>query len=186
MTRERLNSYSVHEGPSPAADRIDRAEALEFVKDGFLRQVFVLPPFWLARRGIWLGVLAYLMVASAILLAAWSLALPGWITLLAFLLLHLIFASEADEMLRARLAARGWTMVGQVSGTGRLDCERRFYDQWLPSVPISLSTNSSGSRSQDQNAPGPSAVVSAPLITPPKGNGILGNFLSPLRRTGRA
>ena len=139
MAREQLQSYSVHETSRPAADRVDRAEALQFVKDGFLRQVFILPPAWLARHGIWFGVLAYVVAAGAIVAIAAQLALPGIITTLAFLALHLIFASEADEMLRAHLAARGWATVGHITGTGRLDCERRFYDLWLPSVPMSQS-----------------------------------------------
>jgi Protein of unknown function (DUF2628) len=68
LGRERLRSYSVHEPPRPAADRVTRAEALEFIKDGFVFPAFVLPPLWLAARGIWLGTLAY---GLAICCLAW-------------------------------------------------------------------------------------------------------------------
>ena len=174
MARERLVSFSVHEAPDHKVDRIDRGEALEFVRDGFLRQAFVLPPVWLATHGVWMGVLAYVAAAAALLVVAWLLALPTVVTALAFVVLHLIFASEADEMLRGHLAARGWTMIGQVTGTGRLDCERRFYDQWLPSVPVTLSVG----------GPLPEAPTSATPVLPKDRGTVLGNLLAPLRRTG--
>lgn len=169
MARERLQSYSIHEQAVPPADRITRAEALEFVKDGFVGAAFVLPPWWLARRGVWMGVLAYVVAAAAILaLDAWF----GWprvVTLLAFLGLHLFFAGEADEMYRARLAARGWTMIAQVTGLSRLDCERRFLDQWLGSVPVTA-------------AAGPAQSPQPPAPQADKPASVLGNLLAPLRR----
>jgi Protein of unknown function (DUF2628) len=180
MARERLKSFSVHEAPHPAADRIDRAEALEFVPDGFLKKAFLLPPLWLASRGVWVGVLAYAAAAVAILSVAWALMLPTLITLLLFVGLHLIFASECDEMLRSHLTARGWTMIGQVTGTGRLDCERRFYDQWLPTAPVMQPT-------APVVMPPPKATTAAQSgFQQPAHLGtstsILGNLLAPLRR----
>lgn len=174
MARERLQSYSVHERPEPAKDRIERAEALEFVRDGFLRKVFVFPPVWLATHGAWMAVLAYCAAAVAIVTLAWLLLLPPFVTVLSFIALHLIFAGEADEMLRAHLAARGFTILGHVTGSSRLDCERRFYDNWLPSEPaIKVSfppiapVASTASRSHEQS--------------PRRSGGtILGNLLAPL------
>ena len=176
MTRERLQSYSVHERPHLAADRVERAEALEFVKDGFVRAMVLLPPVWLAVRGVWLGVLAYAAAASAIVVVSWLLLLPPIMTLLAFLALHLIFATEADEMLRAHLAARGWTTVGHITGTGRLDCERRFYDNWLASAPVTTTTSSTSptGRPIASNA---TALQGRGM----SGRGILGNLLAPLK-----
>ena len=176
MARERLQSYSVHERPEPAKDRIERAETLEFVRDGFLRKVFVLPPVWLAAHGAWTAVLAYCAAAVAILTLAWLLLLPPFVTVLSFVALHLIFAGEADEMLRAHLAARGFTMLGHVTGSSRLDCERRFYYNWLPSQPAI------------KGGPPPSAPVVSPASGSPRqtfrrsGATILGNLLSPLSR----
>lgn len=169
MARERLQSYSIHEKPMPATDRIARAEGLEFVKDGFVGAAFVLPPWWLARRGVWMGVLTYIGAAAAILaLEAWF-EWPRIVTLLAFVGLHLFFAGEADEMYRARLAARGWTMIAQVIGISRLDCERRFLDQWLGTVPVMSS---------------PAKAQATPPV-PPRSRApasVLGNLLAPLRR----
>ncbi len=169
MVRQRLQSYSVHEQAAPPADRIARAEALKFVKDGFVGAAFVLPPWWLARRGVWMGVLAYVVAAAAIVaLDSWF-EWPRVVTLLAFLGLHLLFAGEADEMYRARLAARGWTMIAQVTGTSRLDCERRFLDQWLGSQPVVVVAAAASGPAQSSP---PTAAKSA---------SVLGNLLAPLR-----
>ena len=109
LGRERLRSYSVHEPANPAADRVTRAEALEFIKDGFVFPAFVLPPVWLAARGIWLGTLAYFAVALVIAAIALGLDLPALWPALALLAVHLIFGAEADELQRSHLVARGWS-----------------------------------------------------------------------------
>jgi Protein of unknown function (DUF2628) len=174
LGRERRCSYSVHEPPHTTADRVARAEALEFVKDGFEFPAFVLPPVWMASRGIWLGMLAYFAAAIIIFgLAAWlgvSALWPG----LALLAVHLICGAEADELHRSHLEARGWSTVGHVTGTGPLDCERRFYDQWLPSAPM---TRTIETTTPSVAAIGPVAASSRPPLA-----NIIGSVLAPLRR----
>lgn len=183
MARERLCSFSVHEEPAPRADRIDRAEALTFVRDGMHWTAVPFPPLWLASRRVWTGVAAYIAVAAAIAALAWLLMLPSPVTVLAFLALHLIFAGEADEMLRAHLAARGWSMVGQVSGTGRLDCERRFFDQWLPSVPMTADGRMpAGAGGGSSTTPAQANATPAVAASKPRSASILGNLLAPRRR----
>jgi Protein of unknown function (DUF2628) len=172
LGRERRCSYSIHEPPKIAADRVERAEALEFVKDGFDFSAFVLPPFWLAARNIWLGTLAYLAAFVMIFgVAGWLDMAPIW-PALALLAVHLIVGAEADELQRSQLSSKGWSTVGHVTGTGALDCERRFYDQWLPSAPMTRGT-----------APADQATAAAPIPAERgKSAGVLGNFLAPLRR----
>ena len=70
MGREKSLSYTVHEPPQRPADRVARAEALEFVRDGFSWQAFFFAPAWLFERKIWTGLLVY-MAAIAALAAAW-------------------------------------------------------------------------------------------------------------------
>ena len=81
MARERVQSYSVHERADPPADRVDRADALTFVRDGLLHRAVLLPPLWFAVHGIWLGVFGYAVAAAAILTLSWALLLPGFVTL---------------------------------------------------------------------------------------------------------
>ena len=187
--RERAQSYSVHEGPQPVADRMSRAEALEFVKDGFVFQAFMLPPLWMGGHGIWLAVGGYAAAAGTILGLASLLGLPTYLVVIAFLALHLLFGSEADEMLRAHLESRGWTMVGQVTGTGPLDCERRFFDQWLPSMPMTGGGLTAGpTRASVPTAPvsdvstGVPATPAQTALPKSRPSAVLGNLLAPLRR----
>jgi hypothetical protein len=173
LGRERRCSYSVHEPPHTAADRVERAEALEFVKDGFESLAFVLPPFWMASRGIWLGALAYAAAAIVVFASAAWLGVATLWPALAMLVVHLIVGAEADELHRSHLEASGWSTVGHVTGTGALDCERRFYDQWLPSAPMTRPAE-------------PVALpvaASGPIARPrPQFASIIGNALAPLRR----
>jgi Protein of unknown function (DUF2628) len=172
--RERRCSYSVHEPPHTAADRVERAEALEFVKDGFEFPAFVLPPIWLASRGIWLGTLAYFAAVVVIFgLAGWLGVTTLW-PALAMLVIHLIAGAEADELHRSHLEAQGWSTVGHVTGTGALDCERRFYDQWLPSSPMT--------RTAEPVSPSVAAPVATVASPRPQLSSIIGNALAPLRR----
>ena len=157
FSRERTRSYTVHEQPRPPADRIDRAEALAFVKDGFSWPAFILPELWLISRGIWLGLLAFVALVVAILALSSVLGVPPSVQVGVFVLVHLVFGNEADEIQRAHLATQGWAMIGQVTGTGPLDCERRFFDTWLPSVPMVASA-----AALDPGTP----ARSAPPLTP--------------------
>lgn len=170
LGRDRLRSYSVHEPANPAADRVTRAEALEFIKEGFVFSAFVLPPVWLAARGIWLGTLAYFAAAIVIATIANSFALSPLWPALALLAVHLIFGAEADELQRSHLAARGWSIVGHVTGTGALDCERRFFDTWLPSAPMTVLP------------PKPAALPAQSTVARTTPAGVLGNVFAPLKR----
>ena len=58
--------YTVHEQPSPPADRLDRAEALVFVKDGFSWMAFLFMPFWALAHRLWIVLAGYLAVAVAL------------------------------------------------------------------------------------------------------------------------
>jgi hypothetical protein len=55
---------------------------------------------------------------------------------LAVLALNLLIGFEADTLRRWTLARRGWRTLGAVSGKTAAECERRFFDAWLPSQPI--------------------------------------------------
>ena len=58
-----------------------------------------------------------------------------WLGLAAFAL-HLLIGFEADTLRRWGLERRGWHTVGTVSGKTAAECERRFFDAWLPAQPI--------------------------------------------------
>jgi Protein of unknown function (DUF2628) len=128
---ESVQSFTVHEAPSPAAARIARAEALVFVKDGFTWPAFLGAPVWLASEGMWIWLAGYVasVLATVGLVALFDLPLP--FLGLALLALHLLVGFEADDLKRGALEADGFTTLGAVTGKGALECERRFFDIWL-------------------------------------------------------
>lgn len=146
-----MPTYTVHEPPNPHADRIDRAESLVFVKDGFSWLAALLAPLWLLAHRLWWPLLGYVLLSGVVQLAGHvAHADQRWIGLIGFGL-NLLVGFEADTLRRWGLERRGWRTVGMVTGRSGLDCERRFYDGWLPSQPILASA--------------------APRATPPGGGG---------------
>ncbi len=58
-----------------------------------------------------------------------------WLGLAAFAL-NVLIGFEADTLRRWGLERRGWHTIGTVSGKTADECERRFFDGWLPNQPI--------------------------------------------------
>jgi hypothetical protein len=127
--------YTVHEPPNASGDPIDRAARLVFVKDGFHWLAALFPAIWLLVKGLWLALIVFL-VAAAVL--TWGVeALGASPTLSGFLLLavQIIFGFEASMIYTVALERRGWRMAGTVTGRDQAECERRFFEAWLPSHP---------------------------------------------------
>ena len=129
-------SFTVHEAADPPSDRVDRGEALVFIKEGFAPNAALFAPLWLLVHRLWWPLLGYVLVLAALLAAA---ALHGlderwaWLGIVA---VHAFVGLEADALRRAGLERRGWAMLGTVAGRAKEDCERRFFDAWLPAQPI--------------------------------------------------
>ncbi|MBL8567247.1 MAG: DUF2628 domain-containing protein [Hyphomicrobiaceae bacterium] len=127
-----MSAYTVHEPPNPAIDRIDRAEAMVFLKDGFSWVAFATGPVWLLANRLWLGFAGYAATSAAVVAAASVLDVDiGWIVL-AIVGLHAVVGYEAHPLQVAALEQRGWNMVGSVMGASETECERRFFEGWLP------------------------------------------------------
>jgi len=85
---------------------------------------------------LWWPLIAYIAVSVAVEIAQQTLILdPRWLGL-AGLALNLLIGFEADTLRRWGLERRGWRMIGTVTGVSAIDCERRFFDSWIPSQPI--------------------------------------------------
>jgi Protein of unknown function (DUF2628) len=145
-----MTTYTVHESPDPAADRIDRAESLVFIKDGFSWLAALFAPLWLIVHRLWWPLLGYVLISGAFqLLTHFAGFDQRWMGL-AGLALSLLVGFEADTLRRWSLERRGWHTVGTVTGRNASECERRFFDGWLPTQPI-LAT---GARSRSGNGGG--------------------------------
>jgi len=55
--------------------------------------------------------------------------LAGWA-------LALMIVFEGDTLRRWALERRGWRTLGSVTGKTAAECERRFFETWLPTQPI--------------------------------------------------
>jgi hypothetical protein len=135
-----MHTYTVHEPHDGPADRFERGETLVFVRDGFSLTAAVLTPFWMIANGLWLALLAYLVIVIGIELVVWSLGIGQQITSWIMVALHLLVGFENDEIRRWTLGRRGYDQVGSVSGRSLDDCERRFVEAWLQERPHAVAS----------------------------------------------
>jgi len=162
-----MKSFTVYEPPGGPADRLDRAEAMVFVKEGFSWSAAFLTPFWLPMNGLWIELLVYLAVigGTEAVLKAFSVNQGIISTLL--LALHIVIGFEADTLRRWKLARSGWRMVGSVTGPRLVDCERRFFEAWLPQQPLVTPDGLTTSRfAAHSDIPVQSTPASAPSAGP--------------------
>jgi len=129
-------AYTVHEPADAPSDRIDRAEALIFVPDGFSYAAALFAPFWLASHRLWVALAVYGAATFTLAAALGALGIaPGWIAA-ALAAVNLWVGFEASEIQRHGLSLAGWSTVGSVSGRDLAECERRFFEHWLGQQPI--------------------------------------------------
>ena len=154
LGREATRRFTVFEPPRPAHDRIDRAEALEFVADRFSWPAFLFGGVWLAGQRLWLWLGAYVAALLAINLVIYALGLGRPWLWAAAALAHLLLGFEAEALLGHAYERRGWSRLGDISGRSRDDCERRFFEAWLPT--------------QSMRGGGGAATAVRPLPQPPQ------------------
>jgi hypothetical protein len=124
--------YTVHEPQRPGQTIEARADSIQFVKEGFTIWGFLFGPLWLLYNRLWLAFILTLVVMAGLAAALVELDFrnqaPGIVDLLA----SLIIGFEGNNILRWGLQRKGYTLLGSVVGRSRLECERRFFDAWLP------------------------------------------------------
>lgn len=114
--------------PPPSGDAAQDADRIAFVKEGFCWPALFAAVLWLVWHRLWLGLLGYLAVVVALSLAGeWLGGASGAVLGLVFAVL---FALEANGVRRWTLERNGWTLAAIVSGSGRDECETRFFHDW--------------------------------------------------------
>ena len=129
-------TYTVHEPPVPEADRVDRGSELEFVKDGFSWLTAICPPLGFLANGLWLVAIAYLVAAGLLGYVLNAMKVDPSLTGLLFLMLNIYLGFEISTLKRWMLEQTGWQTLGVVTGKSIAECERRFFESWLPAQPI--------------------------------------------------
>ncbi len=174
--------YTVHERPDPPADRDDRAEQLKFVREGFALFAFLLPPVWMLANRLWLVLIGYLVLLAVVHGLITVFEVPEHWRYYATMAVNFLCGFEADALERWTLDRRGWRIIGLVSGANFDECERRFFEGWVPTVAVVTPAN--------LDAPGSFQATTAPErprrgeIIPPKRTGWRSpSVWSGLRRT---
>jgi hypothetical protein len=159
-------TFTVHEPPNPPADRIDRAASLVFVKEGFSWAAALFAPIWLIAHLLWWPLLGYIIAGGVLeLVRQVAISDPQWIAI-AIVALHVLIGFEADTLRRWTLEHKGWRTLGSVSGRNAEECERRFFDEWLPQQPVIAPAPGA--------SPPPRAAASAPAKKTPVIGSLLG------------
>ena len=124
--------FTVHE-PQPPGQGIEaRADSIVFVKEGFTIWGFLFGPIWLLYNRLWFAFILALVAAGGLYAGLVELDLKNQAPALVNLFLSLIIGFEGNDILRWSLQRKGYALLGSVVGRSRLECERRFFDAWLP------------------------------------------------------
>jgi len=161
-----MRTYTVHEPPVSAGDRLERAERLLFVREGFSLIAALLTPFWMLANRLWLPFLAYLGALASIEIAGWLFAIPQSSTAWVLVALHVLVGLESDAIRRWGLARRGYHAIGSVTGRTFDECERRFFEAWLekqPFVTPAALTGQTGSYASNRGQPSGGRLSAAAL-----------------------
>jgi hypothetical protein len=129
-------TYTVHEPPDADSDRVDRGVELEFVKDGFSWLTAICPLLGFIGNGLWLMAAAYLAGAGLLAYLLQALKVAPELTGIFFLMLNINLGFEISTLKRWMLDQKGWQMLGVVNGRTMAECERRFFESWLPQQPV--------------------------------------------------
>jgi hypothetical protein len=125
-----MTVYTVHEPPLRKGEASANPERFEFVRDGFYFWAFLLGPFWMLWRRLWLVLFLYLVLWAALEAGLWLTRTGSGGQFLALLVVALLVGLEASTLRRWTLTRNGWTNVGVVVGDDAESAERRFFSAW--------------------------------------------------------
>jgi hypothetical protein len=132
-------TFDVYEPPNVSGNRLESAEQLVFVRDGFQWFAAGLPAFWLLVKRMWLELIVFVCGAGFLVWAFTALGAPNFGSAL-LIIAQIVLGFEAGSLYGASLERRGYRLVGTVSGRNAEDCERRMLEVWLPTrteIPVS-------------------------------------------------
>lgn len=91
-------------------------------------------PLWLLFNALWFEFLIALAAGAALAYGLVLFGLTDPAPAIANLLLMLVIGFEGNSLLRWRLERKGYNFLAPVAGNTYEECERRFFDAWLPSI----------------------------------------------------
>ncbi|MGH1352730.1 MAG: DUF2628 domain-containing protein [Methyloligellaceae bacterium] len=127
-----MKYYTVHQPPVPQQDRLDQADELIFVKDGFAWLAFYLPPVWMLINRLWLEFVVYIIAIIGWVQFSASLGMEEPFTTLSAIVISLALGFEGNNLIRWKLNRQDYRQLGTVSGVSQDECELKFFTYWSP------------------------------------------------------
>ncbi len=124
-------TYTVHEREDAPGNISERADGVAFVKEGFAWLALAFPLLWLLYNRMWMVLAGFVGVMAAMQIGLAAAGLVDEVAVWAMIALSLVFAFQANDLLRWSLARKGYRLAGPVTGSSRAACEARFFDAWL-------------------------------------------------------
>jgi hypothetical protein len=168
--------YTVHARTADGVETQRAADRLVFVRDGFHFWAFLLGPLWLAWHRLWLALLGYLTMMTAVEVALWQLHTGAAIRFIAMFLIALLMGFEAASLRRWTLSRGKWRQLDIVVADDVETAERRLFDRWT-----SVQRGLTSAPAVDRGAPPPTRNVPGQSFSkPPSQHGeIVGLFPQP-------
>ena len=117
-----MRVYTVH--LKPGGD----AESAVLVKEGFSWPALLFGPLWSLYRRLWLATLLWVVALIVLTAAARIGPNAAMVCGAAWTAFGILFACEANDLRRRKLARTGWREAGVVGGAGQDAAVRRFAD----------------------------------------------------------
>jgi len=169
--------YTVHAPVTHSAD-YRATDRFAFVRDGFHVWAALLGVVWLAWHRLWLALLGWIVVMTAIDVGLVKLGTGSGTIFLVNVLLALLLGFEAASLERWTLSRRNWRQLDIVVADDEETAEHRFFDRWT-AKQRALSNDQAA---VDRGAPPPTRdIPGQPFSKPPPlpRNEIIGLFPEP-------
>src|SRR5262245_55921857 len=111
--------YTVHEPPLKKNESEPDPDRFVFVRDGFYFWAFLFGPLWMLRHRLWLVLLCYVLVTSALAIILRTVGASANVGSAVAFLVAVLIGCEAGTLRRFTLARRGYRAVGLVVGDDR-------------------------------------------------------------------
>jgi hypothetical protein len=144
-----MTVFTVHEPRPRKSETEANPDRFAFVRDGFYFWAFLLGPLWMLWRRLWLVLLGYIVVTSALQFGLWKLGVATGIKFTVGFLVALLVGFEAASLRRWTYGRRRWKNHGVVVADNVEAAERRFFDLWSqdgapqPAYPASTAATTS-------------------------------------------
>lgn len=117
-----MRHYSIHQ-PAASAQNTD---ATVFVKEGFSWPAFFFSFLWMLWHRLWIELIAFIVIMVAIQLMLNALGLDGVGGAVSFLI-SLLLGLEGNQLVRQKLARKGYVEVGTVAAEDRAQAELKYF-----------------------------------------------------------